>query len=185
MTSTVLTNLSTQVSEEARKRHLSFSAVESCTGGMFAGCITAVPRASEYFHGGYVAYSDQMKVEVLGVDKNTIQNYGSVSENTAKEMAKRCLEKTNSNISLAITGVAGPDGGTDTKPVGTVCFAIAWLDEDKSKEDEKERNSIGYKKEVMMTECHTFRFDGDREKVRNSACERGLQLVLRKIKLMK
>ena len=95
---------------------------ESCTGGAIAAAICSVPDASQYFVGGVVAYSDRVKKEVLGV--KSLES-GAVSEEVVKEMAKEALQKLHVNFSIAVSGIAGPSGGTREKPVGTVWCAIA------------------------------------------------------------
>lgn len=98
---------------------------ESCTGGMVAAAITSIAGSSMWFDRGFVTYSNAAKIEMLGVSANTIQEHGAVSENTAAEMAQGALSHSAAQLSASITGIAGPDGGSPQKPVGTVCFA--WL----------------------------------------------------------
>ena len=130
---------------------------ESCTGGWVAMALTAVAGSSDWFERGYVTYSNAAKREDLGVAEATLARHGAVSEQTAREMAAGALRKGGGQVALAITGVAGPTGGTPAKPVGTVCFA--WTDGSK-----------------MISE--TKRFDGDRERVRRQSVERSLQGIL-------
>lgn len=130
---------------------------ESCTGGWVAMALTAVAGSSDWFERGYVTYSNAAKREDLGVAEATLARHGAVSEQTAREMAAGALKKGGGQVALAITGVAGPTGGTPAKPVGTVCFA--WTDGSK-----------------MVSE--TKRFDGDREHVRRQSVERSLQGIL-------
>lgn len=98
---------------------------ESCTGGAIASQLTAQAGASKYFRGGVVAYSNEVKECVLGVQHSTLEQYGAVSEQTAREMAEGVRERFDSDYAIATTGIAGPDGGTPTKPVGTVWIAVA------------------------------------------------------------
>lgn len=98
---------------------------ESCTGGGLAQAITAVPSASSWFERGFVTYSNAAKIELLDVAPETLAQYGAVSEETAAEMALGALRHSHADISLSITGIAGPSGGTPEKPVGTVCFGLA------------------------------------------------------------
>ena len=107
----------------ARRRIV--ATAESCTGGLIAGAITDVPGSSGWFDRGFVTYSDEAKVEMLGVRGDTLAAYGAVSEATAAEMASGALERSAADLAVAVTGVAGPDGGTEDKPVGMVCFAWA------------------------------------------------------------
>jgi nicotinamide-nucleotide amidase len=102
---------------------------ESCTGGFVANMITSVPGSSAYFEGAVVSYSNQIKQEVLGVSEQTLQTYGAVSEQTAREMAEGARRVLNTTYALSTTGIAGPDGGSPEKPVGTVWIACATPDE--------------------------------------------------------
>ena len=108
-----------------RAKRLRLAAAESCTGGLFAGAITSVPGSSEVFDRGFVTYSNESKVGELGVSKETIDKYGAVSDACAREMAVGALAHSRADIAVAVTGIAGPDGGTCDKPVGTVFFALA------------------------------------------------------------
>ena len=101
------------------------AAAESCTGGWVAQCLTAIAGSSAWFERGFVTYSDQAKHEMLGVELDTLTAHGAVSEATAAAMAGGALRRSRADWSLAITGVAGPSGGSPGKPVGTVCFAWA------------------------------------------------------------
>src|SRR6187401_2663879 len=94
---------------------------ESCTGGLVASCITEIPGSSLWFERGFVTYSNLAKQEMLGVPKKLIANYGAVSEEVASAMAVGALAHSKGHIALSVTGVAGPDGGSIEKPVGTVC----------------------------------------------------------------
>lgn len=96
---------------------------ESCTGGGIANAMTAVPGSSRWFERGFVAYSNAAKREDLGVPVETLECYGAVSEATAAAMAEGALHNSHGDISVAVTGIAGPDGGSEEKPVGYVCFA--------------------------------------------------------------
>ena len=98
---------------------------ESCTGGMVAQGITSVAGSSAWFDRGFVTYSNQAKMDMLGVNKQTLLKFGAVSEQTAAEMAQGALRFSLADISASITGIAGPDGGTAVKPVGIVCFGFA------------------------------------------------------------
>lgn len=113
------------VGEALAARGETLALAESCTGGLVAERITAVPGASAYFLGGVVSYANEAKVELLGVAEATIEAHGAVSEETAREMAAGARERFGATYALAITGVAGPSGGTAEKPVGTACFALA------------------------------------------------------------
>ena len=104
---------------------LTLSTAESCTGGAISAQITTVPGASSMFHGSAVVYSNQAKMEVLGVSPDTLAQYGAVSEPTVQEMAKGALRLFHTDYAIATSGIAGPDGGTEIKPVGTICVAVA------------------------------------------------------------
>ncbi len=98
---------------------------ESCTGGLLAGAITSVAGSSDWFDVGYVTYSNAAKTALLGVPDALLASHGAVSEETARAMAAGALAKSGADIAAAVTGIAGPSGGTPEKPVGTVCFAWA------------------------------------------------------------
>ncbi len=104
---------------------LSLVTAESCTGGLIAAAITELPRASFTLERGYVTYSNEAKQSDLGVPAETIKSYGAVSEQTARAMAEGALEHSKAEVAIAVTGIAGPDGGSDGKPVGLVHFAAA------------------------------------------------------------
>ena len=98
---------------------------ESCTGGLVSAALTEIPGASEVFFGGFVTYSNESKSKRLGVGDDVIATFGAVSIATAWAMARGALERSGADLAVAITGIAGPDGGTPSKPVGTVVFARA------------------------------------------------------------
>lgn len=103
--------------------------IESCTGGMLAAQLTSISGSSTWYDKGFITYSNQSKIDYVGVKENTINKYGAVSQETANEMALGAImhvyDNSQSNFSLSITGIAGPSGGTKLKPVGTIFFAIA------------------------------------------------------------
>lgn len=98
---------------------------ESCTGGLLAAAITHRPGSSQVFERGYVTYSNDAKMECLGVSSTTLEKYGAVSDQTAEEMALGALKNSKADLAISITGVAGPDGGSDNKPIGLVYFGYA------------------------------------------------------------
>lgn len=107
------------------ERNFTLSTAESCTGGSIAQMITDIPGSSDYFRGGIVAYSNSVKQELLGVKHETLLNHGAVSEETVLEMAGACCALLGTHCSIAVSGIAGPSGGTEDKPVGTTWIAVA------------------------------------------------------------
>ena len=101
---------------------------ESCTGGWVAQAVTAIAGSSEWFERGFITYSNDAKHEMLGVRATTLERFGAVSEETAREMALGAIAASRTSVAAAVTGVAGPAGGTSTKPVGMVCFGWAFKD---------------------------------------------------------
>lgn len=108
-----------------KEKKMTLSTAESCTGGFLAHLITSVPGSSEYYTGSVIAYSNRIKHEILGVSEKSLEEYGAVSEQVVKEMAEGVRIKFNTDFSVATSGIAGPDGGTVEKPVGTVWIAVA------------------------------------------------------------
>ena len=108
-------------------KNLSISVAESCTGGNLSALLSSQSGASNYFERGFISYSNQAKIDMLGVQKSTLDKFGAVSEQTAAEMASGVIQHSNSNIAIAITGIAGPTGGSKDKPVGMVCFGFCIL----------------------------------------------------------
>ena len=106
------------------QNNLTVSTAESCTSGLLASRLTDVPGSSQYFKGGSVCYSNELKINDIGVDKDLIERYGAVSEEVAESLAKNIAQKNNTDIGIGITGIAGPDGGTEKKPVGLVFVGI-------------------------------------------------------------
>lgn len=115
--------LALNLGEELKKRKWMLTTAESCTGGGLAYYITHIPGSSEWFDRGFVTYTNSAKKEMLGVQSMTLDVFGAVSEQTAREMSEGALKNSQAQMSIAITGIAGPDGGTPDKPVGTVWFA--------------------------------------------------------------
>lgn len=108
-----------------REKHLTVTTAESCTGGFLAHLITSVPGASEYFQGSVIAYSNEVKHTFLGVSEESLKKFGAVSEEVVREMAKGALQQFKTDFAVSVSGIAGPDGGTIEKPVGTVWIAVA------------------------------------------------------------
>lgn len=134
---------------------------ESCTGGLIASSITSVAGSSGWFERGFVTYSNSAKHDLLGVDTALFQRHGAVSEAVVLAMAKGAIERSQSHISVAVSGIAGPDGGTADKPVGTVW--LAW------------GQKLGY------AEARCFHFDGDRQAVREAAAVAALEGLIRRL----
>jgi nicotinamide-nucleotide amidase len=120
-----LYRLAVALGRAALERKVRIATAESCTGGLVAGAITAVAGSSDWFDSGFVTYSNEAKIGQLAVPPRTIEQFGAVSEETALAMAEGALGASRAQWAVAVTGIAGPAGGTPDKPVGTVCFA--WL----------------------------------------------------------
>ncbi|HEY6066748.1 MAG TPA: nicotinamide-nucleotide amidohydrolase family protein, partial [Thermoanaerobaculia bacterium] len=118
-------DLAANVGRLLKERGKTLAFAESCTGGVASALLTDVPGSSAYFVGSVVPYADAAKIGLLGVDPETIRRHGAVSEETAREMARGARERFDSDLAASITGIAGPDGGSEEKPVGTVFFALA------------------------------------------------------------
>ncbi|MGL1902957.1 MAG: CinA family nicotinamide mononucleotide deamidase-related protein [Fibrobacterales bacterium] len=118
-------SLLTTLQKDCIKNSITLSTVESCTGGIIGGLLTALPGSSCYYSGGFVTYSNHLKTQLVGVSPNTLNDYGAVSSEVVREMALGCQKRTSSDYALAVSGIAGPDGGTPEKPVGLVWMAIA------------------------------------------------------------
>ncbi len=140
------------------EKGLTISVAESCTGGIIGGLITDVPGSSRYFKGGIISYSDESKVNILNVSSGTITEHGAVSNRTAREMAEGVKHLFNSHIGLAVTGIAGPEGGSKEKPVGTIFIGLAVEDE---------------------TFTFRYHFHGTRRQIRRKTAERALDCVKR------
>lgn len=150
--------LAVEVGQVLKLRRLWLTTAESCTGGMLSQAVTSVPGSSTWFERGAVTYSNAAKVDMLGVTPKTLDTWGAVSEATACEMALGALKRSKANVSIAITGIAGPGGGTPDKPVGTVWFAFV---HDQGK---------------IQASCKVF--SGDRTAVRRQAVEFALRQLL-------
>lgn len=109
----------------ANEKHITIGTAESCTAGLLSSSIVNNPGASAVFYGGVVSYDNSVKMNVLGVKKETLSDFGAVSCETAKEMAEGARNVLGVDIAVSVTGIAGPGGGTPEKPVGTVCFAVS------------------------------------------------------------
>ncbi len=139
-----------------RRRKATLSVAESCTGGLIAHRITNVSGSSDYFEMGVVSYSNRSKVELLGVPRSDIQRYGAVSRRVAGKMARGVRWRAKTDIGLAVTGIAGPLGGTPQKPVGTVFIGL----------DHEGGIEIG-----------EFHFKGNREEIKEEASQKSLEML--------
>lgn len=147
--------LARQVAEAAQARHMRVVTAESCTGGWIAKCLTDLPGSSDWFDAGVVAYSYEAKEALLGVNPRTLEQTGAVSEPTVREMVAGALAHFGANAAVAVTGIAGPGGGTGDKPVGSV-----W---------------IGWKQRGGYAQARLFQFDGGREAVRRQTVAEALR----------
>jgi nicotinamide-nucleotide amidase len=152
--------LAAHVGTDCAKRGLVIAGAESCTGGLIAAAITAINGSSAWFDRGFVTYSNESKIVMLGVRADTIAEFGAVSEQTAGEMALGALARSRASTAYAVTGVAGPTGGTVTKPVGMVCFGFAT------------------RHEIRTVRTVTQHFDGDRAIVRAQSVDFVLRTLL-------
>ena len=136
-----------------RKRNLSFVSAESCTGGLIAGELTEIAGSSDVVWGGFITYANEAKQKVLGVPADMIERQGAVSEEVVRSMVNGALEKSGASVAVAVSGVAGPGGGSPEKPVGTVWIAAG-----------------------TQTSCQAecFHFSGDRASVRRKTVEEAL-----------
>lgn len=121
--------LEEEIGELLKSKNLSLSTAESCTGGGIAALVTSVPGSSEYFNGGIVAYSNEVKISLLHVSADTLERHGAVSQETVIEMVKGAMKALKTDCAVATSGIAGPGGGTSEKPVGTVWIAAAYKNE--------------------------------------------------------
>ena len=154
-------DLATRLGALLEGRGWRVATAESCTGGLVAGAITDVAGSSGWFERGFVTYSNEAKTEMLGVRADTLAAHGAVSEATAWEMATGALERSGADIAVAITGIAGPSGGSPEKPVGLVCFAWA--------------------RRSGPLRSSTRRFAGDRAAVRQAAVAVALEGLVEQI----
>ena len=148
--------LSKEISDFFWKEGLTLSTAESCTSGNVAAAITAIPGSSHFYKGGIIAYSDEIKENLLGVSHETLESKGAVSEETVIEMVKGAMKSMNSDCAVATSGIAGPTGGTPDKPIGTIWIAAS------------------LKEKVV-----TLKLEGDegREKNTANATQKALQLL--------
>ena len=151
--------LGSKLGHALKARGWKLALAESCTGGWVSQAVTAISGSSVWFDRGFVTYSNVAKQEMLEVAQQTLDMHGAVSEHTALEMARGALKHSHANITAAITGIAGPDGGTAEKPVGMVCFAWAT--------------------DTGLAESVTLYLSGSREQVRRESVKTALEGLLR------
>ena len=156
-TDSVVHQLAIRVGNKLRDGRLMLATAESCTGGMVATAMTDISGSSGWFERGFVTYSNQAKTEMIGVPPELIEKHGAVSEPVARAMAEGALTNSRAQVSLAVTGVAGPGGGTPEKPVGMVSFG--WSNR-------------------LHTSVETLVFKGDREQIRVQAAAHALRGLL-------
>ncbi|MGB8857474.1 MAG: CinA family protein [Burkholderiales bacterium] len=153
-----LDQLAAEVGAKLKEHGWLLATAESCTGGGIGEAITRIAGSSHWFDRGFITYSNHAKQEMLGVSPQTILQFGAVSEETVREMVRGAIEHSRANIAVAVSGVAGPDGGSPQKPVGTIC--IAWMSRDSA------------------PLAKTFHFDGARNEVRRQAIVAALTKLL-------
>ncbi len=144
----------------AKKNKIMIAIAESCTGGMVGSAITSISGSSEVFDRGFITYSYDSKTEILGVPSEIIMSKGAVSKEVAESMVKGAIENSNAQLAVAITGIAGPTGGTQNKPVGLVYIATKYRDK------------------VNVTENF---FKGDRDQIRLQAAIKALELMIQEL----
>ena len=150
--------LEAQVGARLRTKSWTVGTAESCTGGLVMHRLTNIPGSSDYVLGGVIAYSNQVKQSLLRVKQGTLMAHGAVSEQTAQEMAQGARQLLKTDFAVSITGIAGPGGGSDEKPVGLTYIGLAGPDD------------------LLVVQRHIW--DGDRLAVKNASAEAALQLVL-------
>lgn len=152
--------LEEKIGNELKSRGWKLCTAESCTGGLLAGKITDIPGASDYFDRGFITYSNESKIELLGVSATNIEKFGAVSDVVALEMAEGAIRASRADVALSITGIAGPTGGSPEKPVGTVYIAC-----------------ITPKGAVV----ERYNFGGSREEIRNRSVDSALMLLWKRM----
>jgi len=120
-----LKKISQKLAKQCLKKDICLVTAESCTGGLLSAIFTEIPGSSKWFDRGYVTYSNNAKIKILGVSEKNLNEFGAVSQEIANEMSLGALKKSEANLSISITGIAGPEGGTENKPIGTVFFSSA------------------------------------------------------------
>ena len=155
--SQTLTTITQQLGEMLCKKNAKLTTAESCTGGGISDAITAVSGSSQWFEFGFVTYANSAKQQLLGVSKQTLDQYGAVSEQVVEQMAQGAIQQSRADYAIAVSGIAGPEGGTEDKPVGTVW--VCWQTPTQS-----------WTQKLMLS--------GDRQAVRTAAVKKSLQQLL-------
>ena len=158
--------LASQLGVLLKQRGLKLALAESCTGGMASQYITAIAGSSAWFDRAFITYSNEAKIEMLQISAQTLANFGAVSEQTAHEMAMGALNNSGADITASITGIAGPDGGTEDKPVGTVCFGFA------------SKNKLLIPQTNPQVHVHTMRFTSSRDAIRKQSVTYTLETLI-------
>jgi len=157
--------LSATLGQHLKTHKLMLTLAESCTGGMLAQYITAIPGSSSWFERSYVTYSNLAKQEMLGVNAQTLSHHGAVSEEVAAEMVRGACQHSHAQVAIAITGIAGPDGGTVNKPVGTVCFGFSC----------PKASNVDDGQQIMTQTQH---FSGNRDSIRQQSVIHALETLI-------
>ncbi len=160
---TDLLDLAKDVLVAAKAAKVRIVTAESCTGGLISGCLTAIPGSSAVMDAGFVTYSNDSKIRLLGVPRDAIAEHGAVSDVVAAAMAEGALAQVDADLAISCTGIAGPDGGTKDKPVGLVFLALAQTDQDAS--------------------VKRYVFAGTRTDIRRATVAAGLELLLARLKV--
>jgi len=155
--SQTLTSIAQQLGEMLCKKNAKLTTAESCTGGGISEAITAVSGSSQWFEFGFVTYANSAKQQLLGVSKKTLDQYGAVSEQVVEQMAQGAIQQSRADYAIAVSGIAGPEGGTEDKPVGTVWVCC-------------QTPTRSWTQQLMLS--------GDRQAVRSAAIKKSLQQLL-------
>lgn len=151
------TELAQRLAERLKERHKTIATAESCTGGNIAHNITLLPGSSEYFLGGIVSYANEVKMNILGVKREDLENHGAVSQPVVKSMSEGACKVVGSDYAVATSGIAGPGGGSKEKPVGTVWMSAS---------------------DGQNTVCKLWHFDGNREEIIEKATKTAIFMLL-------
>ena len=155
-----IASITQRVGEDLLRKNAKLTTAESCTGGGIAEAITAIAGSSQWFEYGYITYANKAKEQLLNVDQQALDSYGAVSEQVVEQMAAGALKSSGADYAIAVTGIAGPDGGTEHKPVGTVW--ICWLTPEK-------------------TLVEKYQLQGDRQAIRQQVIKISLQELLHQL----